>query len=123
MGKAIDISQKDLYIKLNEDFSENVLLLGLNDQEQVTRTTMNLFVSLMMSAKLKHKDIAFKVIDCLNNEEGEVHEQIFDLENEGYCEIIERRQRSSFFKELAQSVQNGTAEETILLILGLMMTI
>ena len=118
MGKAIDISQKDLYIKLNEDFSENVLLLGLNDQEQVTRTTMNLFVSLMMSAKLKHKDIAFKVIDCLNNEEGEVHELIFDLENEGYCEIIERRQRSKFFKELAQSVLDGTAEETILLILG-----
>ena len=118
MGKAIDISQKDLYIKLNEDFSENVLLLGLNDQEQVTRTTMNLFVSLMMSAKLKHKDIAFKVIDCLNNEEGEVHELIFDLENEGYCDIIERRQRSKFFKELAQSVQDGTAEETILLILG-----
>ena len=118
MGKAIDISQKDLYIKLNEDFSENVLLLGLNDQEQVTRTTMNLFVSLMMSAKLKHKDIAFKVIDCLNNEEGEVHELIFDLENEGHCEIIERRQRSKFFKELAQGVQNGTAEETILLILG-----
>lgn len=118
MGKAIDISQKDLYIKLNEDFSENVLLLGLNDQEQVTRTTMNLFVSLMMSAKLKHKEIAFKVIDCLNNEEGEVHELIFDLENEGYCEIIERRQRNKFFKELAQGVQNGTAEETILLILG-----
>ena len=118
MGKAIDISQKDLYIKLNEDFSENVLLLGLNDQEQVTRTTMNLFVSLMMSAKLKHKDIAFKVIDCLNNEEGEVHELIFDLENEGYCEIIERRQRSKFFKELAQGVQDGTAEKTILLILG-----
>ena len=118
MGKAIDISQKDLYIKLNEDFSENVLLLGLNDQEQVTRTTMNLFVSLMMSAKLKHKDIAFKVIDCLNNEEGEIHELIFDLENEGYCDIIERRQRSKFFKELAQGVQDGTAEETILLILG-----
>lgn len=118
MGKAIDISQKDLYIKLNEDFSENVLLLGLNDQEQVTRTTMNLFVSLMMSAKLKHKDIAFKVIDCLNNEEGEVHELIFDLENEGLCEIIERRQRSKFFKDLAQGVLDGTAEETILLVLG-----
>ena len=118
MGKAIDISQKDLYIKLNEDFSENVLLLGLNDQEQVTRTTLNLFVSLMMSAKLKHKDIAFKVIDCLNNEEGEVHELIFDLENEGYCEIIERRQRSKFFKNLAQGVLDGTTEETILLVLG-----
>ena len=118
MGKAIDISQKDLYIKLNEDFSENVLLLGLNDEEQVTRTTMNLFVSLMMSAKLKHKDIAFKVIDCLNNEEGEVHELIFDLENAGFCEIIERRQRSKFFKELAQSVMDGSAEETIMLILG-----
>lgn len=118
LGKAIDISQKDLYIKLNDDFSENVLLLGLNDQEQVTRTTMNLFVSLMMSAKLRHKDIAFKVIDCLNNEEGEVHELLFDLENEGLCEIIERRQRSKFFKDLAQDIQDGTAEETILLILG-----
>lgn len=118
LGKAIDISQKDLYIKLNDDFSENVLLLGLNDQEQVTRTTMNLFVSLMMSAKLRHKDIAFKVIDCLNNEEGEVHELLFNLENEGLCEIIERRQRSKFFKDLAQDIQDGTAEETILLILG-----
>lgn len=118
MGKAIDISQKDLFIKLNEDFSENVLLMGLNDQEQVTRTTVNLFVSLMMSAKLKHKDIAFKVIDCLNNEEGEVHELIFDLENEGFCEIIDRRQRGMFLKDLAQCIQDGTAEETILLILG-----
>ena len=118
MGKAIDISQKDLYIKLNEDFSENVLLLGLNDQEQVTRITMNMLMSLMMSAKLKHKDIDFKVIDCLNNEEGEVHELIFDLEDAGCCEIIGRRQRSKFFKELAQGIQEGTAEETILLILG-----
>lgn len=118
MGKAIDISQKDLFVKLNKDFSENVLLLGLNDQEQVTRTTLNMYVSLMMSAKLKHKDIAFKVIDCLNTEEGEVHELIFDLENEGYCEIIDRRQRSKFFKDLAQAVLDGTAEETILLILG-----
>lgn len=118
LGKAIDISQKDLFVKLNKDFSENVLLLGLNDQEQVTRTTLNMFISLMMSAKLKHKDIAFKVIDCLNNEEGEVHEQIFDLENEGYCEIIERRQRSKFLKDLALGVLDGTAEETILLILG-----
>ena len=118
LGKAIDISQKDMYIKLNEDFSENVLLLGLNDQEQVTRTTLNLFVSLMMSARLKHEDIAFKVVDCLNNEEGEVHEQLLDLENAGFCDIIERRQRSKFFKNLAQGVQRGTADETILLILG-----
>ena len=118
MGKTVDIRQKDLYIKLNEDYSENVLLVGQNDQEQVTRTTMNLFVSLMMSAKLKHKDIAFKVIDCLNNEEGEMHDLVLDLENAGYCEIVERRQRSKFFKELAQGILDGTAKETILLILG-----
>lgn len=118
MGKTIDVRQKDLYIKLNEDYSENVLLVGQNDQEQVTRTSMNLFVSLIMSAKLKNKNLDFKVIDCLNNEEGEVHELIFDLENEGYCDIIERRQRSKFFVELAQDVLDGTAKETILLILG-----
>ena len=118
MGKTVDIRQKDMYIKLNEDYSESVLLLGQNDQEQVTRTTMNLFVSLMMSAKLKHKEIAFKVIDCLNNEEGEMHDLVLDLENAGYCEIVEHRQRSKFFKELAQGILDGTAKETILLILG-----
>lgn len=118
MGKTIGARQRDLYIKLNEDYSENVLLFGCNDQEQVTRTTLNLFVSLMMSARLTHKDIAFKVIDCLNNEEGEVHELIFDLKNEGFCDIIERRQRSKFFMDLVQNVLDGTAKETILLILG-----
>ena len=119
-SKGVQLKWKhhDLYIKLNEDYSENVLLVGQNDQEQVTRTSMNLFVSLIMSAKLKNKNLAFKVIDCLNNEEGEVHELIFDLENEGYCDIIERRQRSKFFVELAQDVLDGTAKETILLILG-----
>ena len=118
MGKTIDVRRKDLYIKLNEDYSENVLLMGQNNQEQVTRTTMNLFVSLIMYAKLKHKNLVFKVIDCLNNEDGEVHELIYDLENEGYCDIIERRQRSKFFMELAQDVLDGTARDTILLILG-----
>lgn len=118
MGKTVDSRQKNLFIKLNEDYSENILLLGENGQEQVTRTTMNLFVSLMMSARLKHKDISFKVIDCLSNEEGEAHELIYDLEDEGFCEIVERRKRSKFFKELAQGIQDGTVEETILLILG-----
>ena len=30
-GKSIDIEQKDVAIPLNEDFSENILLLELND--------------------------------------------------------------------------------------------
>lgn len=118
VGKVIDISQKDLYIKLNNDFSENVLLVGLNYQEQVTRTSINLFISLMLSAKCNQKDIAFKVIDCLNNEEGDVHELIYDLEKAGFCEVIKRQQRSKFIKELSQSILEREVDETILLILG-----
>lgn len=118
VGKVIDMSQKDLFIKLNNDFGENVLLVGLNNEEQVTRTSMNLFISLMLFAKLNNKNIAFKVIDCLNNEESEFYELLYDLENAGLCDIIERQQRAMFFKELSQSVQQRKADETILLILG-----
>lgn len=118
MGKTIDNRQKDLFVKLSEDYSENVLLIGFNEQEQVTRTSMNMFLSLMMSAKQKRRDIAFKVIACQDIEDSDVSELLLEMESYGFCQIIGRRQRGRFLKELAKGVLEEKAEETILLILG-----
>ena len=100
-------------------YSENILLFGLNDVEQVTRTTMNLFISLILTTKCKGMDIQFKVFNCLSNEDSFYTEQLDLLEEKGYCEIIEgRKDRGKFLKQLAEDVSNETAENTILLILG-----
>lgn len=119
MGKNISISQNDLSITLRKDYSENILLFGLNDMEQVTRTTMNLFISLIMNTKCKGMDIQFKVFNCLSNEDSIYTEQLEMLEEEGYCEIIEgKKGRGQFLKQLAEDISNETADNTILLILG-----
>lgn len=119
MGKNISINQNDLNITLHKDYSENILLFGLNDVEQVTRTTMNLFISLILTTKCKGVDIQFKVFNCLSNEDSIYTEQLEMLEEEGYCEIIEgRKDRGKFLKQLAEDISNETAENTILVILG-----
>ena len=48
LGKNISIQQDDISIQLKKDCSENILVFGQNDQEQVTRSTMNMFLSLLM---------------------------------------------------------------------------
>ena len=119
MGKNISISQNDLSITLRKDYSENILLFGLNDVEQVTRTTMNLFISLISYTQSKGLDYKFKVFNCLSNEDSIYSEHLEMLEEEGYCEIIEgRKDRGKFLKQLSEDISNETAENTILLILG-----
>lgn len=119
MGKNISISQNDLSITLRKDYSENILLFGLNDMEQVTRTTMNLFISLIAYTQSKGLDYKFKVFNCLSNEDSIYTEQLEMLEEEGFCEVIEsRKDRGKFLKQLAEDISNETAENTIFLILG-----
>lgn len=119
MGKNISINQNDLSITFRKDYSENILLFGLNDMEQVTRTTMNVFLSLILTTKCKGMDIQFKVFNCLSNEDSIYTEQLEMLEEEGYCEIIEgRKDKGKFLKKLADDISNETTENTIFLILG-----
>lgn len=119
VGKNISIRQNDISIKLREDYGENILLLGLNDEEQVTRTTMNLFVSLLFAARNSNRGISFKVLNCLPNEDSIYFQQLERLEEEGFCEIIEgRKNRGTFLKQLAEDISNETAKKTILIILG-----
>ena len=116
-GKSIDIKQVDVAIPLNEDFSENVLLIGLNDENQSTRVSMNLLVSLLATCKSREADVDFKVIDCLSDDDKYV-EILDELESAGLIDVIPAKKRAPLFKQLAESVLAGKAKETILFILG-----
>lgn len=119
IGKNISINQDDLTISLRKDYSENILLLGLNDMGQVTRTTMNLLLSLILTSKIKGMNIQFKILNCLSNDDSIYTEQLEKLEEKGLCEIFEgRKDRSQLFKQLADGINNESIEDTILIIFG-----
>ena len=113
-GKSIDIEQKDVAIPLNEDFSENILLLGLNDEFQSTRTTMNILISLLATCKAREADVDFKVINCLADD----NEVLDELEDADLIDVIPAKKRASLFKQLAEDILAEKAKETILFILG-----
>lgn len=116
-GKSIDIEQKDVAIPLNEDFSENILLLGLNDEFQSTRVSMNLLVSLLATCKTRGADVDFKIIDCLSDDDK--YASVLDeLGEAGLVDVVQPKKRASLFKQLAEDILAETAKETILFILG-----
>lgn len=118
MGKSIDLKQKDLCINLREDYSENILVFGLNDSEQVTRTSLNLLLSSAMAARMGELDVQIKVMDCLSNDESKYEDMMDELEDSELCEMVTRRKRGDFLKKMAESIKDGSAEPTLIYILG-----
>lgn len=117
-GKSIDMNQKDIIIPLGEDFSENILIVGLNDMEQTTRVTMNAMISLALSSKYRGVETNIKVIDCLSNDESEYAELFDALEEDNLIQVIQPKQRSEFIAQLAQDVVAKKSNEMFLFILG-----
>ena len=63
-------------------------------------------------------DVAIKVINCLMVDDSIYENSLDDLEEADYCEVIERRERGSFLKKLAEDIKQEKAEPTVLFILG-----
>lgn len=118
LGCGISLEQESLAITLKKDFSENILLFGIDEDHQVTRTTIAALLSLIISYRQKGIDAQIKVIDCGNDEDADYLNILDCLEDKGLCQIIERRERASELKKLAESIANENAIPTILVIIG-----
>lgn len=116
-GKSVDITQQDVLIALNKDFSENILLVGLNDEYQSTRTALNLLLSLLLSCSKQKIDVDFKVIDCLSA--GDKYAWMLDnLAEAGLVDVVHSKERKHLFKKLSEDIMSDSAKETILFIFG-----
>lgn len=117
-GQEISLNQKPITIPLKEDFSENILLTGKNDDHFVTRTTMNILTSLMIANAKKNYGYRFVVFDCLLDDEADYCCFLEDLQNNGLCELVPPRQRGNRLKQLCDEIVSNNVQPTILLILG-----
>jgi hypothetical protein len=118
LGRGISLKQEPLEIVLKRDFSENILLFGIDEDHQVTHTTIAALISLMMSYKQKGVNAQIKVIDCGNDEDADYLSILDRLEDKGLCQVIARRERASELKKLAESIANENAIPTILVVIG-----
>lgn len=113
-GRSIDTKMESVVIPLRNEYADNVMLFGINDEEQVSRTTMASIKSLRVS----NKNIKIKVINCLSAEQRNTTKMLNDWENKGEIELLNPQNCGGELVNIANSIMERTAEPTVLYILG-----
>ncbi len=116
LGRSIDTKMSVVKVPLKNEYADNMILFGINDEEQVSRTTMSALRSLITTTDgLAYRII---VINCLSEGNHSTTSVLNDLSKEGKIEMISPRKAGVTFRDLADSIKNEQAEPTTLFILG-----
>lgn len=114
IGRSIDTKMQPVIIPLRKEYADNVILFGINDEEQVSRTTMATMKSLLIS----NKEIKIKVINCLSEEQRTTNKFLKDLAGEGEIEMLNPATCGEELQRIATSIKKREAEQMVLFILG-----
>ena len=118
IGRGISLKNESLNIILRKDDGENIMLVGIDDEKQVTRTTMDVLCSLILSSHRKETNVKYCVINCLNDEDSKYASLLEDLADQGLITLLNKRKRGKFLYDLAVDIKNDEARRTVLVILG-----
>ena len=114
LGRSIDTKMEPVIIPLRNEYADNVMLFGINDEEQVSRTAMASIQSLLIS----NKSIKIKVINCLPTDLRNTTKMLNDLEGKGKMELLNPSSCGPELQSIATSIKNRDAEPMVLYILG-----
>ena len=116
LGRSIDTKMSAVSIPLKNEYADNLILFGINDEGQVSRTTMSALSSLIASTSgMNYRTI---VINCLSEGSESTIATLDDLSAEGKIELIAPRNSGGLLRELANNIKNESAQPTTLFILG-----
>ena len=113
-GRSIDTKMEPVIIPLRNEYADNVMLFGINDEEQVSRTTM----ASIKSLRISNKDVKIKVINCLPTDQKNTMRMLKDLSNKGEIELLDPSSCGAELQSIATSIKNRDAEQMVLYILG-----
>ena len=114
LGRSIDTKMEPVIIPLRNEYADNVMLFGINDEEQVSRTTM----ASLQSLRISNKSVMIKVINCLTTEQKNTTKMLNDLAGKGEIELLNPSTCGAELQSIATSIKNRDAEPTVLYILG-----
>jgi len=118
LGCSISLKHDGVNIQLKEDDGENILFQGINDEEQTTTVVMDALYSLIETNKRLGRDLKVKVLDFLGFDEPRYTDLTDRLEHDKLIEIIGKRDAGQTLFDLADSIANEKARETLLVVLG-----
>ena len=118
IGHKLGINAGITAIPLLNDFSENIIVFGVNKKEQAIGVVMNTLASLILSYKNSGIDCDFLVIDCLVNQNARYKDILQSWNSKGLCRIIPRRESGKILKGLIEDISSNTTRPTVLTIIG-----
>lgn len=113
-GRSIDTKMEPVTIPLRNEYADNVMLFGINDEEQVSRTTM----ASIKSLRISDKNVKIKVINCLPTDQRNTTKMLKDWAGKGEIELLNPGSCGADLQQIATSIKERTAEPTVLYILG-----
>lgn len=113
-GRMINLQQTPIIINLNRDYSENVLLTGINSEEQLSRTTLALMVSQMAVAACRNEKLTVNVINCLDGE-STVPDVLREMADTGHIRLYSPSGSEELLKRLCDQVSAKTLSTPTLL--------
>ena len=113
-GRSIDTKMEPVMIPLRKEYGDNVMLFGINDEEQVSRTTL----ASIQSLRLSNNKIKIKVINCLPAEQRNTNKILSDLAKKREIELLNPSRCGTELVNIATSIKNRDAEQMVLYILG-----
>ena len=114
LGRSINTKMEPVIIPLRNEYADNVMLFGINDEEQVSRTVM----ASIKSLRISNKEVKIIVINCLPTDQKNTTKILKDLAADGEIELLNPASCGSELQSIAKSIKDRTVEQTVLYILG-----
>ena len=118
LGKGINLRQPSVTISLKQDMSENVLVTGIDEYGQATRTTIDVLCSLVLCNRKRGLNYKFYVFDCKNEEDDPYQDTLDVLSSSDMVSVVRKKDYGTTLQQLVDDIKNGTPEPSILIIIG-----
>lgn len=118
IGHNIGLRGDLTLVKLQRDFSENILFFGVNKEEQTVGVTLNALLSLILSYQQMGEICDFKVIDCTNKKDSRYRRLLESMQSDGLCQIVERSESGALLQRIVDNLCSQSAMPTVIAIIG-----
>lgn len=118
IGRSISLKNDSVNVTLRKDDGENIMVTGIDDDQQVSRTTMNIMESIILSANKKEIPVKVCVLNFLNEEESHYTGILEQFDEQGAIKMIGKRKMGQYLYDLATDIKNEEAKRQVLFILG-----
>lgn len=115
VGRSIDINQSSVNIPLKDDDAENIMLFGIDDENQVTGTSLAILKSMVISTKERNPDCQYLIMDFLGN--PYVTDVVKSLENE-CVKIVAKKEVGKTLYQICSDIEEHRVQPTALFVLG-----